>query len=53
MPDEFSKEFMELLTKYCGDQWDYNWDEGEEGWIYLRLTMQFRPKYKQDTDAKE
>jgi|DEB0MinimDraft_10_1074344.scaffolds.fasta_scaffold75171_3 hypothetical protein len=53
MPDEFAEDFYHLLTKYCGSKFDYNWDEWAEGKIYLRLTMQFKPKYKQDTDAEE
>ena len=53
MPDEFAVDFYNLLRKYCGSNWEYNWDEWEDGAIYLRLTMQFRPKYKQDTDAEE
>jgi hypothetical protein len=53
MPDEFAEDFYHLLTKYCGSKFDYNWDEWAEGKIYLRLTMQFKPEYKQDTDAEE
>ena len=45
MPDEFTTDFMELLTKYCGDQWDYNWDSYDDGKKYLRLTMKFKQRY--------
>jgi len=51
MPDEFTEEFMTLLTKYCGDQWDFNWDDytyEEEGKKYLRLTMKFKQRYTED-----
>ena len=45
MPDEFSEEFMTLLTEYCGDQWEYNWDNYDDGKKYLRLTMKFKQRY--------
>ena len=45
MPDEFRKEFMELLFKYCGDQWDYNCKDIMNGKKYLRLTMKFKQRY--------
>ena len=50
MPDEFSEEFMTLLNKYCGDQWDFNWDEYEDGVKYLRLTMKFKQQYIEDDE---
>lgn len=50
MPDEFTEEFMTLLTKYCGSRWDFNWDDYEDGFQYLRLTMKFKQKHIEDCE---
>ena len=50
MPDGFSADLMTLLTKYCGDQWDFNWDDYDDGKKYLRLTMKFKQRYMEDDE---